>query len=305
MGGNEDDVGEAGSDTELDVSGRVPWWKRWSRRRALLVAVVVTVIAGASVGAVVARSGGEGDETDLSMIDVDLTPPETPPSTPKDPRASTIGRGGPRRTFPTTTTTVPPSPTTEVAVVEDPGTTAGPTSEAPTSTVATTTTTTTTPPAGLILVGERPVADAVTVLPPLLEGRWGAPGGEWKPAWTLLDWLTRLSQPDVSSATAVVVELCRSWSTTDDVAGVVRYVNDHLLQGKRVVWVTCGSGTPAMATANAAIYAAADPNRGIFVADWAPEADRSGNTFAGGALTPGGAQRLATLIAAAVGPSPV
>ncbi len=103
----------------------------------------------------------------------------------------------------------------------------------------------------------------------------------------------------------LVVHLCTNWGGGDFHAAAAKVM--AAAKGvERVVWVTCVPWLPAVGEADAVIKALPNEYPNVVVADWAAVAGTPGYTYDDHLhLKTPGAEALAALVAATVGPAPV
>jgi lysophospholipase L1-like esterase len=104
---------------------------------------------------------------------------------------------------------------------------------------------------------------------------------------------------------AVVVQLGNNYIDGErgDYASQIDEAMTVLVDVPRVVWVTVSEVSPSRVVINESIRAAAERHRNMWVADWATViASEPGMSWDGIHLTPLGRQRMADVVAAALGP---
>lgn len=102
----------------------------------------------------------------------------------------------------------------------------------------------------------------------------------------------------------LVVHLCTNWGSGDYHAAATGLL-DRLVGVDRVIWVTCTPWTGNVGAADDVIRALPDEYPNVIVADWAEISATPGYTYADGLhLQTPGAEALALLVAATVGPAP-
>lgn len=217
----------------------------------------------------------------------------------------------------TSTVTEPAAVPVSTATTEAPTTT----TEEPTTTTTEAPTTTTPPPgppapglaarppplgpgaATVFVLGDSVILGAQSTVPPALVG-WSVTF-DAKESRSIFAGQSLLQGPEAQAARVVVIHLCTNWGNPSGFGDQLDRALASIPNAQRVVLVTCTEWHPATPAANADIRAAATRYPSVVVADWAAISGTAGYTYSDGLhLKAAGAQAMADLVAAAVGPAP-
>jgi len=191
---------------------------------------------------------------------------------------------------PTTTTEAPTTTTTAAAGPPAPGLASRPPALGPGA-------------ATVYVVGDSVILGAQSTVPPTLVG-WSVTF-DAKESRSIYAGQSLLQGPEAQAARVVVIHLCTNWGNPSGFGDQLDRAMAAIPNAQRVVLVTCTEWHPATPAANADIRAAATRYPSVVVADWAAISGTAGYTYSDGLhLKAAGAQALADLVAAAVGPAP-